>query len=98
MKIIKVTQLDNGIQKKSYADHIYKWNVETNVDATREEVLEYCQKNLREAGLEDWQYHQKYKTQMSFGETMKMVCAGYWRLDKLSDGVWQYKVVNEYID
>lgn len=93
---MKITQIKNGVQQRRYADHVWLWRIET--DKPREEVLEYCRKNLRRAALEKAEYWKRYRDPaLSFDEHMEVVCGGYWSLTKTEDD-YEYEVVQEYID
>lgn len=101
MKIREIKQLDNGRQKKSYADHIYKWelDIEGKPNEIKDEVLEFCQKYLEHASHERAEYLQLYRSNLGFEETMKLVCGGSYTLTFDRDKwVWIYTVIREYID
>ena len=97
MLIVGIKQLDNGAQKRPYADHIYKWEIDAR-QCDKSEMLEFCQKYLRKAGREKAEYFSKYKEKMSFTEHMKIVCEGWYTLTQKNVAIWEYEVHNEYID
>ena len=94
-KDYEVIQVRNGMQTKKYGDHIWAWDIIT--DNPYEEVLKYCQENLKKAEREEQEYWKERRASMSFEKTMELVCGGYYKLTKINNG-YQYKVVNEYID
>lgn len=97
MNIYNIKQLDNGIQKKPYADHIYHWNL--SVRGTEEEVLEFCQKYLKNAKMEEKEYWTAYRDDSKgFNEHMEIICGGYYSLTNNADGTWDYIVRYEYFD
>ena len=97
MRIYSITELDDGVQKKTYADHIYHWNLK--VQGTEEEVLEFCKKYLRHAAREEKEYWTAYRdNSKSFNEHMDIICGGYYSMKKNENGSWDYIVRNEYID
>lgn len=102
MKINSIEQLDNGVQKRPYADHIYKWRIDARGNGTinRDEMLQFCQTYLRKAERTKENYFTAYRDRnLGFNEHMHVVCGGYYSLESDKYGVvWTYTVVNEYID
>lgn len=99
MKIIEIKQLNNGRQPKPYADHVYKWTIKVIGKPSREEILEFCQNYLEPAPLERTEYLTKYRSNLPFDELMRVVCGGWYTLNKTEDYcVWEYLVQREYID
>lgn len=102
MKINSIEQLDNGVQKRAYADHIYKWRIDARGNGTidRDEMLQFCQKYLRKAERTKSDYFAAVRDpNTEFNEHMKVVCGGWYTLESDKYGVvWTYTVVNEYID
>jgi hypothetical protein len=102
MKINEIKQLDNGLQKKPYADHIYKWviDVRGNGNINRDEILEFCREYLRAAKREKTEYFAAIRdTNLGFNEHMNIICGHYYTLESDKYGViWTYTVVEEYID
>ena len=93
---MKITQIKNGMQPRPYADHVWEWDIIT--DKPKDEVLAYCQQNLRSARREEADYWEGYRDRSkSFDEHMEIVCGGYYSLTKI-DGGYKYKVVQEFID
>lgn len=98
MEIISVKQLDNGMQKKPYADHIYHWNLQVK-DADETALLNYCKNNLKDAAREQSEYFAAYRDNtLSFHEHMMIICKGWYSLTQKEDGSWDYIVHYEYID
>lgn len=96
---MKTKQLDNGIQHRPYADHIYKWEVEAENNESQEEVLAWCRKNLRDAKREKEDYFHEYRRMdISFNEKMNIVCGGYYSIQKIGENKYIYQVIQEYID
>ena len=98
MDILNIKQLKAGRQEKRYGDHIYQWTINAR-NATKEELLEYCQKNLKEAKREHSKYLEDYRNQdLTFDQRMEVVCGGWYTLTQNADGTWEYIVHYEYID
>lgn len=95
---MKSIMLNNGRQERPYADHIWKWEVSTDKNETKEQVLEWCKNNLRKAEREESDYLNAYRFASSFEETMSIVCGGRYKLECLGDGKYEYTVQEEYID
>lgn len=92
----KIVQIKDGTQPRPYADHIWEWDIAT--DEAKEEVLNYCRKNLRDARREESDYWKDYRDNTkSFDEKMEVVCGGYYSL-KQTDTGYRYRVTQEYID
>lgn len=102
MKIYEIKQLDNGLQKKPYADHIYKWQIDMRGSGyiNRDEILEFCRKYLRTAAREKSEYIAAIRDHnLGFNEHMNIICGHYYTLESDKYGViWTYTVVEEYID
>lgn len=98
MEIIEIKQLDNGVQKKPYADHIYHWNIKVSY-AKEDDILSFCQTYLKSAKREEKDYWRMYRDNtLDFNEHMNVVCGGYYRLTRNDDYTWDYIVHYEYID
>nr|DAT51125.1 MAG TPA: hypothetical protein [Caudoviricetes sp.] len=102
MKINSIEQLDNGVQKKRYADHIYKWRIDAggNGEVSRDEMLAFCQTYLKHAERTKSEYFDAIRDpNTGFNEHMKVICGHYYTLESNKYGtVWTYTVVEEYID
>lgn len=102
MKINSIEQLDNGVQKKRYADHIYKWRIDAggNGEVNRDEMLAFCQTYLKHAERTKAEYFDAVRDPSTgFNEHMKVICGHYYTLESNKYGtVWTYTVVEEYID
>lgn len=93
---MKITQLKNGIQPRAYADHVWEWEIIT--DEPEEVVLSYCRKELKNAARDEATYWKDYRdNSKSFNQHMEIVCGGYFKISKTSDG-YVYRVTQEYID
>lgn len=93
---IRIRQLNDGVQKRAYGDHVWEWELVTN--KPKEEVLEICRKVLKGAAREHSQYLAEYREPgRPFDSLMEVVCGGYYSLVKTETG-WRYKVTKEYID
>ncbi len=97
MKIKDIEQLDNGMQKKPYADHIYHWKLKVE-DADEQTLLEFCRNNLKDAKREKKAYTTDYRASKNFNDTMEIVCGGWYSLTCNNDGSWDYIVHYAYID
>ena len=51
MKIIHIEQLDDGVQKKPYADHIFHLHLVVE-EADKDDLLSFCRGNLKDAKRE----------------------------------------------
>lgn len=102
MKINSIEQLDNGVQKKRYADHIYKWRIDAggNGEVNRDEMLVFCQTYLKHAERTKSEYFDAVRNpNTGFNEHMEVICGHYYTLESNKYGtVWTYTVVEEYID
>lgn len=102
IRVNEIKQLDNGVQKRPYADHIYKWQIDArgNGSINREEMLEFCQNHLRSAKREKSEYLAAIRDHsIGFNEHMEIVCGHYYTLESDKYGVvWTYTVIEEYID
>lgn len=99
MNILNITQHDNGIQKMPYADHIWIWTIEIEGNIEQDELLTFCQTFLRRAAREHDEYFKQYRdSKLSFEEHMKIVCGGWYKLEKTSARTYKYTVHKEYID
>lgn len=102
MKINSIEQLDNGVQKKRYADHIYKWRIDAsgNGEINADEMLAFCRTYLKHAERTKSDYFAAVRDpNTGFNEHMKVICGGWYTLESNKYGtVWTYTVVNEYID
>lgn len=97
--IREIKQLDNGRQKRPYADHIYKWEICVEGKTEEADILPFCQEYLQHAQNEHDEYFKKYRdSNLSFEEHMRVVCGGYYTLTKKDFNVWEYEVRREYID
>lgn len=98
MKILDIKMLDNGVQKKPYADHIYHWHLVVD-EPDEQQLLTYCLTNLKHARNEHDVYFEKYRRKgISFDEMMDIVCGGWFQLRDNHDGSFDYIVHYEYID
>lgn len=102
MKINSIEQLDNGVQKRPYADHIYQWRIDArgNGKIDREEMLQFCQTYLRKAERTKPDYFAAIRDRnLSFNEHMYVIVGGHYTLESDKYGVvWTYTVTEEYID
>ncbi|WP_455994363.1 hypothetical protein [Porphyromonas endodontalis] len=92
-----IKQFEFGVQKKAYADHVYKWYVTPETDEEKETLLEYCRKNLKNAPRSKEEYFRDKRQAKGLDEVMGIVSGGYYELRKL-DYVYIYSVTREYID
>lgn len=93
MKIVEIKQLDNGIQERPYADHIYRWNIETAGITEREEIFDFCQKYLKSSKYNE----QYYKSHCNKGADI--FYSGYYILNSSNSGhTWTYSVIIPYCD
>lgn len=103
MRIREIIQIENGVQKKPYADHIYKWRLELSYDNTlsKEEILSFCQTYLKKAVRTKEEYFAEIRRgDLSFDERMKVICGHWYTLEKKEEfgRTWIYTVNEEYID
>lgn len=93
--MFEIEQLQNGIQKKPYADHVYQWRIKS--DLPEDEILEKC-KELKKAPITAEEYYKKRRDlSMKFDKQMELICGGCYELKKESD-CYIYTVTQEYID
>lgn len=95
---MKTIQLNNGVQSKPYADHIYSWEVTAENGETEDMVLEWCRKNLKDASRSSEEYFDDMHKANTFDQKMDVVCGGKYSLRKIGDNKYNYTVVYEYID
>ena len=98
MEIIEIKQLDNGVQKKPYADHIYHWQIRASYVTDEAEMLAFCQQYLKKAKTEQGEYMKQYRSRNGFNALMELVCGGWYSLTLDNDRTWNYIVHYEYID
>lgn len=98
MEIVAIKQIENGVQKRPYADHIYEWNMVIYGVTNIAELLQFCQTYLRRAALEHDEYFKQYRQVKGFEETMKIVCGGWYKLEETEKFHYKYTVHEEYID
>jgi hypothetical protein len=98
MKVIHIEQLDDGVQKKPYADHIFHWHLVVE-EADKDDLLTFCRGNLKDAKREHDDYFKQYRQKdIDFDSMMKIVCGGWYQLRDNNDGTFDYIVHYEYID
>lgn len=95
---IKTLQVKDGRQERPYANHVFKWKIETDGSKSEKEVLEYCQAQLKDAGKEKGEYYKLLRSNMSFENEMRMKCGGFYELKKIDENHYEYTVEEEYID
>lgn len=99
MEIVAINQIDNGVQKRPYADHIYEWNMVIHGVFDIKELLQFCRTYLKHAALEHDEYFKQYRdSNKSFEDHMKVVCGGWYKLEETEKFHYKYTVHQEYID
>ena len=102
MRIKEIIQIENGTQKRPYADHIYKWKICLDYfggKPSREEMLSFCQDYLKKAARTKDEYQKEMqRTDISFNDKMMVVCGHWYSLEQKDDFEWIYLVHEEYID
>lgn len=92
MTIIEIKQIDNGVQKRPYADHIYKWEIHIQGGTSEEEMLEFAKKYLRDSKYN----YQEYRAKRN--DSADVFYSGYYELSHKDMWHWEYKVVEPYCD
>lgn len=93
MVIEEIKQIDNGVQKRPYADHIYKWEIILSEGTTsEEEMLEFAKKYLRDSKYN----YQEYRAKCN--DSAGVFYSGYYELSNKDMWHWEYKVVEPYCD
>ncbi len=93
MIIEEIKQTENGVQKRPYADHIYKWEIILSEGTTsEEEMLEFAKKYLRDSKYN----YQEYRAKCN--DDAGVFYSGYYELSHKDMWHWEYKVVEPYCD
>lgn len=92
MTIREIKQIDNGRQKRPYADHIYKWEITLDNGASEEDMLDFAKKYLRDSKYN----YQEYRVKCN--DSADVFYSGYYELSHKDMWHWEYKVVKPYCD
>lgn len=99
---MKVNQTKFGEQEKAYGDHVYEWEIELGEYDTKSELLDYCQKELKNAPRSRLQYLEYIRGEDALiDEILSAMCAGYYELSESKSGgrtYYTYRVIEPYID
>lgn len=98
MKIRKIKQLNDGRQERPHGDYVYEWAFEADADTEEDEALDYCRKNLRDAGLPEGEYFERLRSCLSHADEAHLRANGYYRLERNGVGSWEYTVVEPCMD
>lgn len=98
-KKIKVEQVEFGMQKKRYGDHVYKWYIETEGLVSVNDIIDYMQYNYsvaRNAMCRD--FYNKDRRSDDYDRCMKAIVRGYYTISMTSNDHYTFTVTQEYID
>lgn len=94
---MEAIQIDYGTQARPYANHVWRWVIKKD-GTPKDEVLSWARENLKNAPRERNEYKSAMRSDLSFEETMGVVCGGFYYLVERNDKEWEYVVEQEYID
>lgn len=97
--MIKATQIEFGVQKRPYADHIYRWKVTADEGEDANQVAAYMRENIEECknAMSRLKWYEEYRSG-SFERMMEAVYAGRLEIEKKDNGTFEVKKIQPYID
>lgn len=97
---MNVQQTRFGEQDSPYTDCVWTWRLEPDTDKERENILEYCQKELMQAPYTKEEYLSEMRRKdTTHHERMQVVCSGYYMLQKFyGSPYFYYSAIKENLE